>query len=327
MRYWLSPFAMSASALEGLSWAGIQAWPAANGDPPGSDCLLLYDSPDRLIQAEAKRNGLASARLTPQRLLEEYQRLLAWSEATEAPVLPLSRLQQLDPPLLRLWLKRSRGGIESAQGWPSEPIPIDPLLAAVTLRLMETEPRLLKAYLDLELRAMLQGRNPDLHYLQRLRQASGQGEALLQALLQALQSPAPLPLPGSVLLAGRGAEAAGDQAEPREPRLVALERQLAERERALQEKDKESELILLQLHQVQEELENQFLRARAGEQLVAAQQEQLQRVQGLMARLQNDGSPAVSLPQPFMALEAKPVMAHEASVSARQRRLVATDER
>ena len=48
---------------------------------------------------------------------------------------------------------------------------------------------------------------------------------------------------------------------------------------------KESELSLLQLHQVQEELEQYFLKSRGADQLAAAQQDQLLRAEALMARL------------------------------------------
>ena len=47
----------------------------------------------------------------------------------------------------------------------------------------------------------------------------------------------------------------------------------------------ENEVILLQLHQVQEELEHYFLRSRDEDELAAAQQNQLSRAQTLMGRL------------------------------------------
>lgn len=51
--------------------------------------------------------------------------------------------------------------------------------------------------------------------------------------------------------------------------------------------------MLMQLHHLQEELENSFLQSQAGDQLIAAQQEQLRRAQSLMTRLlvQNTGGP------------------------------------
>ena len=64
-----------------------------------------------------------------------------------------------------------------------------------------------------------------------------------------------------------------------------LKLQLAEEAAAKAEALEEAELILLQLHQVQEELEHYFLHAQSSQQLAHAQQEQLGRVQALMARL------------------------------------------
>ena len=75
-------------------------------------------------------------------------------------------------------------------------------------------------------------------------------------------------------------------------RAKALEAELAsvkdERDAQAQEVEltrKESELSLLQLHQVQEELEQYFLKSRGADQLAAAQQDQLLRAEALMARL------------------------------------------
>jgi hypothetical protein len=79
---------------------------------------------------------------------------------------------------------------------------------------------------------------------------------------------------------------------------VRLERQLAEMDQHLSNRDKElqesreaAEFSMLQLHQVQEELEHYFLNARASDQLAQAQFEQLQRARRLMLRLQPDVLP------------------------------------
>ena len=75
-------------------------------------------------------------------------------------------------------------------------------------------------------------------------------------------------------------------------RLKALEEKLTaiqgERDALAKEKREaveESELTLLQLHQVQEELEHYFLKSRGADQLTAAQQDQLLRAKVLMARI------------------------------------------
>jgi hypothetical protein len=74
----------------------------------------------------------------------------------------------------------------------------------------------------------------------------------------------------------------------RDQLIEALENQLSEAR-------EEAELTLLQLNQVQEELEHNFLRSLASDQLVQAQFEQLQRAQRLMFRLH----PAVVPTAPF----------------------------
>ena len=105
-----------------------------------------------------------------------------------------------------------------------EPEPPTPLTATLALRLLECKPSLLEAYLDLELKAQLAGSTADSNYVQRLQQA-----ATPEALLKAWHQPS---------------------------------KDLAMAEQKCQEALEESELILLQLHQVQEELEHYFLLSR-----------------------------------------------------------------
>ena len=93
-----------------------------------------------------------------------------------------------------------------------------------------------------------------------------------------------------------------------EPQLAELEQRLACRDTELLEAREEAELSLLQLHQVQEELEHYFLKARASEQLAQAQLEQLQRAQGLMIRLHPDVLPSAGYP-PTLAVEVMPDVA------------------
>ena len=77
-----------------------------------------------------------------------------------------------------------------------------------------------------------------------------------------------------------------------QPKVHNLEQQLQNRDQELKDARKDSELTLLQLHQVQEELERYFLQTRADSQLVEAQTDQLNRAKRLMAKLAvNDFSP------------------------------------
>jgi hypothetical protein len=90
-----------------------------------------------------------------------------------------------------------------------------------------------------------------------------------------------------------------------ERQAVELEQHLATRDIELREMRKEAELSLLQLHQVQEELEHYFLKARASDQLAQAQLEQLQRAQALMVRMHPGVLPTDSYP-PALAVEVLP---------------------
>ena len=76
-------------------------------------------------------------------------------------------------------------------------------------------------------------------------------------------------------------------------KVLNLEKQLQNRDRDLLDARDDSELIRLQLHQVQEELERYFLQTRACNQLVEAQADQLHRSKRLLAKLaMSDFSPS-----------------------------------
>jgi DNA repair exonuclease SbcCD ATPase subunit len=90
-----------------------------------------------------------------------------------------------------------------------------------------------------------------------------------------------------------------------EPQIEELEQRLASRDTELRESREEAESSLLQLHQVQEELEHYFLKARASDQLAQAQLEQLQRAQALMVRMHPGVLPTDSYP-PALAVEVLP---------------------
>jgi chromosome segregation ATPase len=99
----------------------------------------------------------------------------------------------------------------------------------VTLGVLVSEPALLDCYHDLELRAALLGRDPDLRYRERLLQAGQEGDALLAA-----------------YLASQRVQATFSELEDR----------LAIRETDLREARQSTEQTLLQLHQMQQEREH-----------------------------------------------------------------------
>ena len=223
MRYWVTPFQLSATALSTLNAAGLQPWLAEGWSAlPDAESLLLYDSPDRLIATVG--SGPETEGLTAQSLLQGYRRLLDWSERLGQPLLAISQLQRLGPRALRSWLDDG----DDASPSPASPSPIPPLLASVCLTLLEAEPALLDCYHDLELRAALLGRDPDLRYRERLLQAGQQGNAQLQA-----------------FLASQRLQASSSD----------LEKRLASRDTELREAREASEQSLKELHQVQEALQ------------------------------------------------------------------------
>jgi len=259
MRYWVTPFQLSATALGTLNEAGLQPWPADGLSAlPDAESLLLYDSPDRLIAMVG--SGPETEGLTALGLLRGYRRLLSWSERTGQPLLAISQLQRLGPQGLRSWFDDGDGDGAAASPSPASPLPIPPLLASVCLSLLVAEPALLDCYHDLELRAALLGRDPDLRYSERLLQAGHQGDALLQD-----------------FLSSQRVQAASSE----------LEKRLASRDTELREVREAAELTVQQLHQVQEETEMHVLAdAEKKRQLEAGVRdlEQLQRTKAAQER-------------------------------------------
>jgi len=226
MRYWATPFQLSTTARSTLIEAGLQPWSYRGSALPDDGTLLLYDSPDQLITTV--RTGPDAEALTPLSFMQGYRLLLDWSEQTGQPLLSISQLQWLGPQDLRIWF----GDAAAAFPPPPIPLPIPPLLAAVSLSLIGAEPALLDCYHDLELRAALLGREPDLRYQERLQQACQQGDGLLQAFCVSQRVQAAFP---------------------------DLEQRLATSETDIREARKASEQTLSNLHQVQHALERAVL--------------------------------------------------------------------
>jgi len=222
MRYWVTPFQLSATARSTLFEAGLQPWSSGRSALPHADSLLLYDSPDQLIATAG--TGPEAEALTPLSLTQGYRLLLVCSEQTGQPLLSISQLQRLGPKGLRIWFSDAAAAFPT----PPPPLPIPPLLASVSLSLLEAEPALLDSYQDLELRAALLGRDPDLRYQERLRQACQEGESLLQAFFESQKVQAT---------------------------FAGLEQRLVSSETDMREAREAREQTLLSLHQVQQALE------------------------------------------------------------------------
>jgi hypothetical protein len=194
---------------------------------------------------------------------------------------------------------------------PWQHITIPPLLALVTLSLLEAEPALLDCYFNLELRAEMLGREPDFRYPERLRQALQGPDAVMQAFLASQRGL----VAASVLeqrlartdwelkeameaselthLQLHAAQKSAHESELEalrqrlEPQLVDLEQRLAGRDSELREARERSELSLLQLHHVQEELEHYFLADSEKQRLLEAGVRDLEELRLSMAAQQS----------------------------------------
>ena len=209
-----------------LSDAGLQRWLEHESTPPEADCLLLYDRPDQLISLAGAAPDFQ--KVTALSLLAGFRRLLELSEHSGQPVLAISQLQWLGSHGLCTWLE----GGDIVTPSPVSPLPIPPLVASVVLSILEAQPALLDCYYDLELRAVLLGRDPDLRYSERLQLSAQDAELLLQAFLASLRVEAAAPV---------------------------LEQRLSTLHAELLEGKEEAEKSLTYLHQVQEDREHYFM--------------------------------------------------------------------
>ena len=130
MTAWVSPFPLTDKQRLCLTGLGWLSC-IAGLDEQKQDCVGLYDSPDAL---------LAIPGLDADAILAGYQDLLAYPH--ECRLIPMRLLA------------------------PDESC--DPLRSALSQVLISRRTDLLDAYLDLELRADLQGSDPDLNYSRRL---------------------------------------------------------------------------------------------------------------------------------------------------------------
>lgn len=247
MQHWSSPFPLPSSTETLLRASGLQAWPADKPLLDPGDCLLLYDSPDQLILAAAGSAGTQAPSL--QQLRQGYRSLLEASEKG-GHLAAIWQIAQLSQEHLQHWFNHGEPATGAGHA-PPERLAPDPLVAVATLGLIEAEPALLHAYSDLELRAQLLGREPDLRLRQRLLQTIDPAH-LWVASIRSVQSP---------------------QA------LQALQEELQSREAELRDTRTKAELTLLQLHEAQEELAQTFLAQRQKQQQLTELEQQLQALQ------------------------------------------------
>ncbi|MFM1798770.1 MAG: hypothetical protein RLZZ117_1048, partial [Cyanobacteriota bacterium] len=170
MPCWTSPWPVAAALDSHLLAAGLERCQ----DPLealSADALIVYSPPDVLL-AEGMESSpdppLARRWSTTYRQLQSHygrHRLIAaW------------RLQAMAPEAIRGWLEDA-SPLHATRTFP-EP---EPLSALVARALLDSQPDLLEAYLDLELVAELAGGEPDTAYLQRLSTAVADSGMLLES--------------------------------------------------------------------------------------------------------------------------------------------------
>jgi len=147
---------------------------------------------------------------------------------------------------------------------------------AITFALIQVVPDLLEAYLDLELKADLLGSEPDIAYRRRLL-SSMESEKLIKTWLE-IQDQLVLASSGNLSAALKSNEEETAAAEAFQDQVTSLIT-------AEQEAREEANLIQLQLHQVQEELEHYFLLSRGQSQQLERYNQLQRRSQQLLTKL------------------------------------------
>jgi hypothetical protein len=309
MRYGATPFSLPGATWRALSELGIQPVPWDRPSIGNDEVVLLYDSPDQLIAILSLSDSVQEWKF--RNLVQGYRSLMARSQQTQEPLFRISCLLMHG----HRWpanASSSENIIPDVLPAPLDAAPgVSPELAACVLSLIEAEPELLDGYHDLELRAELQGREPDVKYRGRLQQVASNGDALILAYLASQQLLASSREQEQRLaelqecLTGKetAVHEAREEAETTrvqlhklkeeleserqafDKRLIALQECVADKDTALQEARQEIELTQMQLHQVQEELEQYFFRSRTADQLARIQLDLLRRAQSLLRRM------------------------------------------
>jgi chromosome segregation ATPase len=262
--HWYSPFPLEPALEEHLSTGGLRA---TADDTGASVDLLIYDTPDAVLDIWRQLD-----QPTPdnKELLEGYRSLARKRDGSR--LISSWRLRQLKAHELLAWLRGETTCPTVPMPWPE----VDALLAVVTRSVLEVEPDALEAYLDLELQSELAGTTPDSNYIHRL-DSSASAEALQSRWSQAEQQTikvkhlveelAQLNREHDGLVKQK--DAALHDADDLKQQLQSRLQELEAANQAIKEYREEAGLTLLQLHQVQEELENYFLRSREQDELTA----------------------------------------------------------
>ena len=164
MRYWCSAVAPEPKLRDRLSAVGLGAITLEHAaDSPG-DILLIYSSPDQLLQQWRDTQDTPPSKETIEQI---FQTLVQLSDTTELCVASW-RLNQLDRTSLLRLIRSEQPFLDKSTQFPDA----NPLASLITLNLLHDTPEILDHYLNLELKSNLFGLDADVQYLQRIRSRS-----------------------------------------------------------------------------------------------------------------------------------------------------------
>ena len=165
MRHWCSAVAPEQSLRDSLDAVGLEALPIENAaDHCGNDILLIYSSPDQLLQQWRDNQDTPPSKETIQQIFQTLSQLSVTIETCAASW----RLNQLDRTSLLRLIRKEQPFLDQSTLFPEA----NPLASLITLNLLQEIPEIFEHYLNLELRSKLFGLEADVDYLNRLRSRS-----------------------------------------------------------------------------------------------------------------------------------------------------------
>lgn len=165
MRHWCSAVAPEPGLRDTLDAVGLEALPIENAaDHCGDDILLIYSSPDQLLQQWRDNQDTPPSNETVEKI---FQTLFQLSDTIEMCAASW-RLTQLDRTSLLRLIRKEQPFLDQSTLFPEA----NPLASLITLNLLRESPEILDHYMNLELKSKLFGLEADVDYLNRLRSRS-----------------------------------------------------------------------------------------------------------------------------------------------------------
>ena len=168
MNYWYSPFPLDIESSNFLSSLGIRQTKDTL-ELKTKNCFLIYRAPHEILYNwKNQESKLESPYYS---LKESYKQLLYLNEINKIKLIPLRVLRVLDKNDLNNFPLINKLSKEKVSLVSKSDIQLDPLLALITYKLIETQPEIIDFYLDIELKADLAGIEDDSNYLSFLKNA------------------------------------------------------------------------------------------------------------------------------------------------------------